>query len=125
MRRQPLTYKDFSEQEWEILAELAESGGKLPLPELMGRFPGYRDKFIRSLGVLTKQRIVKQTKKDDDVMIKIVAQIADLPDEREDPVLQRRECLKCGITFSSEWCGNRLCPPCRRHNYRRSVDLDI
>lgn len=39
----------------------------------------------------------------------------------DDPDLQERTCLACGITFMSIWKGNRICPNCTEFNRRNNL----
>ncbi len=32
---------------------------------------------------------------------------------RADDLPRARLCLRCGTSFSSEWCGERICRPCK------------
>ena len=47
------------------------------------------------------------------------------PDHNQHHVARKRRCLKCGVTFPSEWAGERICPECKGNRaYRAALRLD-
>lgn len=70
-----------------------------------GRSMNFKDK-----GTIAVLRAIKrqQTKKNYDDSFSSQKRIL----EKQSKQIAKRACLKCDCLFSSEWIGNRICPPC-------------